>query len=76
MRVDAKGRVTIPADLRKAAGLLPGTPVHLQFDWTAVTVLRAEVPAPGRGERIAAHLRGRGDVGLTTDEIMALTRAE
>jgi bifunctional DNA-binding transcriptional regulator/antitoxin component of YhaV-PrlF toxin-antitoxin module len=66
--------VTIPAVLREAAGLLPGTPVHVQFDGTAVTVLRADVPAPGRGERIAAHLRGRGDIGMTTDEIMALTR--
>jgi hypothetical protein len=28
------------------------------------------------GERLVAHLRGRGDVALTTDEIMALTRGE
>ncbi len=30
----------------------------------------------GRGARIVAHLRGAGDVGMTTDEIMALTRGE
>jgi hypothetical protein len=28
----------------------------------------------GRGARIVAHLRGRGDVAMTTEEIMALTR--
>jgi antitoxin PrlF len=27
-----------------------------------------------RGRRLARRLRGRGDVALTTDEIMALTR--
>ncbi len=74
MRVDAKGRVTIPAVLRETAGLLPGTPVHVQFDGAAVTVMRVDVPAPGRGERIVAHLHGQGDIGMTTDEIMALTR--
>jgi hypothetical protein len=28
----------------------------------------------GRGARLVAHLRGRGDVAMSTDEIMALTR--
>lgn len=28
-----------------------------------------------RGERLVARLRGRATVGLTTDEIMALTRS-
>jgi hypothetical protein len=29
---------------------------------------------PGRGRRLVAHLRGRGDVDLSTAQIMALTR--
>jgi hypothetical protein len=28
----------------------------------------------GRGARLVAHLRGRGDVRMSTDAIMALTR--
>jgi hypothetical protein len=28
----------------------------------------------GRGARFVAHLRGRGDVAISTDAIMALTR--
>jgi bifunctional DNA-binding transcriptional regulator/antitoxin component of YhaV-PrlF toxin-antitoxin module len=66
--------VTIPAVLREAAGLLPGTPVHVQFDGSTVTVMRADTPASGRGTWIVTHLRGQGDIGMTTDEIMALTR--
>jgi hypothetical protein len=30
----------------------------------------------GRGARLVAHLRGRGDIAMTTDESMALTRAD
>ena len=76
MRVDARGRVTIPAVLREAAGLLPGTRVHVQFDGDAVTIMRAGAHAPGRGAWIVTHLRGQGDIAMSTDEIMALTRAE
>ncbi len=28
----------------------------------------------GRGARLVSHLRGRGDVAMSTDAIMALTR--
>jgi hypothetical protein len=30
----------------------------------------------GRSAPLVAHLRGRGDVAMTTDEIMALTPGE
>ncbi len=75
MRITSKGQVTIPADIRERAGLLPHTEVDFAFDGTFVRI----VPAAGgrkegRGARILAHLRGRGDVAMTTDAIMALTR--
>jgi AbrB family looped-hinge helix DNA binding protein len=77
MRVTAKGQVTIPADIREKAGLLPDTEVTFEFDGTAVRI----VPMPPRGQMtrgqlIVETLRGRGDSGMTTDEIMALTRGE
>jgi hypothetical protein len=31
---------------------------------------------PSRGERLVAQMRGRGDIQMTTEEIMALTRGE
>ena len=30
----------------------------------------------GRGAKIVAHLKGRGDVPMRTDEIMTLTRGD
>lgn len=77
MRVTAKGQVTIPADIREKAGLLPDTEVTFEFDGTAVRIVPMPVSEPkSRGDLIIETLRGRGDSGMTTDEIMALTRGE
>ena len=78
MRITSKGQVTIPADIRASAGLLPNTEVAFAFDGNIVTLTPAK-PKKGlsRGEQIVAHLRRhKGDVKLTTDEIMAMTRGE
>jgi AbrB family looped-hinge helix DNA binding protein len=77
MRITSKGQVTIPADIRERAGLLPNTEVDFTFDGKAVRIVRARNPRKeSRGSRVVAHLRGQGDVALSTDAIMALTRGE
>jgi len=77
MRITSKGQVTIPAEIRERAGLLPLTEVEFEFDGKVVRI----VPIParkksGRGARLIAHLRGRGDVDMSTDAIMAMTRGD
>jgi AbrB family looped-hinge helix DNA binding protein len=75
MRVTSKGQVTIPAEIRERAGLLPHTEVEFESDGEVVRILRAPAPKrDGRSARLVAHLRGRGDVAMSTDAIMALTR--
>src|SRR5579871_5024345 len=75
MRITSKGQVTIPADIRKRTGLLPHTEVEFKFDGNVVRIVRAKVgKQEGRGARVVAHLRGRGDVAMSTEAIMALTR--
>lgn len=75
MRITSKGQVTIPANIRAAAGLMPNTEVAFEYDGTAVRIVPvASTRKPTRGEALVAHLRGRGDVNLTTEQIMALTR--
>jgi AbrB family looped-hinge helix DNA binding protein len=77
MRITSKGQVTIPAEIRELAGLLPHTDVDFEFDGEVVRIVRvAARNQDGRGARVVAHLRGRSDVALSTDAIMALTRAE
>ena len=77
MRITSKGQVTIPIEIREAAGLLPDTEVEFLFDGQAVRIVRSGDPAKkSRGTRLVEHLRGRGNSRMTTDEIMALTRGE
>lgn len=74
MRMTSRGQVTIPAEIRRQAGLLPITDVDVSFDGGIVRLQRAAKPPARRGRALVAHLRNRGDVPLTTDEIMAATR--
>lgn len=76
MRITSKGQVTIPADIRERAGLLPETEVDFEFDGKVVRIVPAVAHRKlGRGDRLVEHLRrSKGDVAMTTDEIMALTR--
>ena len=77
MRITSKGQVTIPLAIREKAGLLPNTEVEFDFDGKEVRIRRVRSkPGTGRGARLVAHMRGRGDGSMTTDEIMALTRGE
>jgi len=73
MRITSKGQVTIPIEIREELGLLPGTEVEFDVDGDAVRLTRSK-DAPGRGRTIVDQLRGRATSGLSTEEIMALTR--
>jgi AbrB family looped-hinge helix DNA binding protein len=77
MRITSKGQVTIPADIREKAGLLPGTEVDFELADDSVRIVRAKA-AKGetRGERVVRLLRGSGSGKMTTDEIMALMRGD
>lgn len=77
MRITTKGQVTIPARIREKAGLLPHTDIDFVLEGKAVKIVRkAGGSKPSRGARLVAHLKGRGDVAMSTDEIMALTRGD
>jgi AbrB family looped-hinge helix DNA binding protein len=72
MRVTAKGQVTIPIRIRQALGLHPNTEVALEIAGNAALIKK--VRRGGRGEKLVSHLKGRGTVRMSTDEILALTR--
>ncbi len=72
MRITDKGQVTIPQAIRDALGITPGTEVVFELQGDHAVVKRVEQPevVAERLERYA----GRADAGLSTDEILALTR--
>jgi AbrB family looped-hinge helix DNA binding protein len=69
-KVTTKGQVTIPQEIRDRLGIHPGSTVVFDVDGDVVTVRKAS----GRGAAIVARMRGTATAGLTTDEIMAMTR--
>lgn len=76
MRITSKGQVTIPQAIRERAGFLPGTELEFTIgDDGIVRVLRRH-NQPENPALISAiaKLRGRADTGMTTENIMALTR--
>ena len=75
MKVTDKGQVTLPKHLRDALGIGGGTEVEFERSGDAILV-RKVADGPTRGRRLAESLRGRGDVDMTTAEIMALTRGD
>lgn len=72
MRITSKGQVTIPQDIREQFGLLPQTEV--EFEVVDDGVLLRKAPGRPRGRAVVEHLRGRGEVDMTTDQILMLTR--
>ena len=81
MRITTKGQVTIPAHIREKAGFLPNTEVDFLYEGRGrVRLMRAtkskRTSKPTRGELLVKRLTGSGDVKMTTDEIMALTRGD
>jgi AbrB family looped-hinge helix DNA binding protein len=75
MRITSKGQVTIPQQVRRALGLEPGDEVDIVVDDGVARIVPIHGPV-GRGQRIVEAMLGKGDVALSTDEIMALTRGE
>ena len=75
MRITTKGQVTIPVEIRERLGLLPNSEVEFAVEGTAVRIRKAPGGRRrGRGRSIVERLRGKATSGLTTDQIMALTR--
>ena len=73
MRLTSKGQVTIPQEIRERLGLLPQTEVEFEIDGDAVRIRPAR-RTTSRGDALIARMRGTAAHGLTTDQIMALTR--
>jgi antitoxin PrlF len=77
MKITTKGQVTIPKRIRDEFGLLPGTEVEFVAEEGDVKVRKLQ-GGRTRGQEIVDHLRqaSGGDIKMSTEEIMRLTRGE
>jgi antitoxin PrlF len=72
--VTSKGQVTIPKPIRDRLGIQPGNSVTFELATDGRVVL-TKVGGKRPANRLRV-LRGSAGAGLSTDEIMALTRGE
>lgn len=73
MKLNSKGQVTIPAELRHQYGFAEGDEVDVVADGATLRIVHTTA-AESRGARIVARMIGRSDSARTTDELMALLR--
>jgi AbrB family looped-hinge helix DNA binding protein len=75
MRITSKGQVTIPQEIREQFGFLPDTEVEFVARKNSVQIVKSTNPRrPTRGDALVRRLRGHAGAGMSTDEILALTR--
>jgi AbrB family looped-hinge helix DNA binding protein len=75
MKVTTKGQVTIPQAVRDQLGIHPGSEVAFEVDGDVLKLVPTK-RAPKPDGALAARMRGLGDVRMSTEEILALTRGE
>jgi AbrB family looped-hinge helix DNA binding protein len=74
VKLNRKGQITIPKSLRDQFGMEPGTAVDIiPSDYGHLTLTKVRPP---RGPIDFSTLRGRLDLGMTTDEYMLWLRGE
>ncbi len=75
MHVTTKGQVTIPVEVREKLGIFPNSEVQFEL-LEGAALLRKMDTKDSRGEKLIRRLKGRGDIQMSTDEIMALSRGD
>jgi AbrB family looped-hinge helix DNA binding protein len=75
MRITSKGQVTIPQEIREKLGLWPHTEVEFIAEGNSVYLQKTE-SNESRGSKLVSKLRGKGRIGMSTDQILELTRGE
>ncbi|MBT3257507.1 MAG: AbrB/MazE/SpoVT family DNA-binding domain-containing protein [Deltaproteobacteria bacterium] len=73
MRITSKGQVTIPVVFREKLGFLPNTEVEFDIDGEMLRLRRAKSDY-SRGRLIVSKMRGKATAGMSTEQIMAMTR--
>lgn len=69
-KLNCKGQVTVPKNVRDALGMTPGCAVDIDVDADGGLVIRKVGTGPDRFDAV----RGRADVKWRTDVLMAFLR--
>ena len=71
MKLNSKGQVTIPAQLRERHNLHEGDEVAVVEDGDTLRIVRVE-ESQSRGQRLVGRMRGRATTSMTTGQLLEL----
>ncbi len=74
MRITSKGQVTIPQAIRERYGFMPETDIEFVERDGWIGIQRADSTKPDAIQLFLEQAAGSATTGLSTDQIMALTR--
>jgi antitoxin PrlF len=74
MKITSKGQIPLPPEVIEKLGFLPDTEIEYVIEGE-ILLLRKSRQIP-TGKQLIASLRGTANSGLSTDEIMKLTRGD
>jgi len=72
-RVTSKGQITIPIEIREQYGLLAHTEVRFEIQRGQIVLLKEEF-SNKRSNDLIRKMTSKTTLGMSTDEIMRLTR--
>ncbi len=75
MKLNSKGQVTIPAELRHRHGFGEGDEVDVLEDGDTLRIVN-RTAGRSTGARVVSRMRGRASTAKSSDELMALLRGE
>ena len=74
MQITQKGQITIPVEIRERYGFLPNTSIEFEEENNKVYIVKSQISLAK--ENPFDYVRGKASSGLSTDEIMKLTRSD
>jgi bifunctional DNA-binding transcriptional regulator/antitoxin component of YhaV-PrlF toxin-antitoxin module len=75
MRISADGFIEIPEEIRRRLNLTPDVEIEFEVVGNTLKLRKAAIKTPTRKDWIE-RMSGAANTGMTTDEIMAMTRGE
>ena len=75
MKINSRGQVTIPAELRRRYGLVEGNELEIVGEGDSLRII-PHGDSESRGSRTVRRMRNKATTTMTTDEILELTRGE
>jgi len=75
LRITSKGQITIPIAIREKMGFLPYAEVEFEVEGETLRLKKID-SGHRRGKALIANMRGKATAGMSTEEIMDLTRGE